>query len=144
MQKSDYSIPEKLVHTFFDEVWSPPHNLAKIDELMTEDYVIHSAGKTVSGRAQFKKWVAQFHQALKNARTISQDIFFDETQSKVVSRWVCSGNNNGIFGLPKDGQEISFTGIAIWEIRDERLATCWVERSALEVIQKYDLRDLKE
>jgi len=140
MQKSDYSIPEKLVHTFFNEVWSPPHNLSMIDQLMTEDYAIHSAGKTVSGRENFKKWVTQFHQVLKNARTVSQDIFFNEKQSKVVSRWLCSGNNNGIFGLPKDEREISFTGIAIWEIKDERLATCWVERSAWEVVQKYDLR----
>lgn len=143
MQKSNISIPEKLVHTFFEEVWSPPHNLSRIDELMTEDYVIHSAGKTLSGRDNFKNWVAQFHQLLKDAKTVSQDLFFDEQQSKVVSRWICSGKNNGIFGLPSDDQEISFTGIAIWEIKDERLATCWVERSAWEVVQKYDLRGLK-
>jgi len=49
---------------------------------------------------------------------------------------VCSGKNNGIFGLPPDGRQASFYGIAIWTVRDGRLAECWVERSAYELYQQ--------
>ncbi|MEO8235695.1 MAG: hypothetical protein ABI549_09805 [Flavobacterium sp.] len=53
----------------------------------------------------------------------------------MVSRWICSGRNNGLFGLKPDNELISFTGIDIWTIRENRLSECWVERSAYELYQ---------
>ncbi len=132
---SPIPLPEKLVLEFFDRVWHSPHDLDAIDELMTEDYVITTAGKEVKGRAAFKKWVGQFQEQLLDAKTESVDLFFDEKKGKVVSRWVCSGRNNGLFGLEADQRFVSFTGIAIWTIKDRRLAKCWVERSAYELYQ---------
>ena len=128
-------LPEKLVLEFFDRVWHKPHDLDAIDELMTEDYVITTAGKRVEGRATFKAWVAKFQQQLLDAKTESVDIFSNEQGDKVVSRWMCSGKNNGLFGLEADDRFISFSGMAIWSIRDQRLAECWVERSAYELYQ---------
>jgi len=104
--------------------------LVAIDELMTEDYSITTAGSNVNGRDDFKNWVKEFQKLLLDAKTESADIIFDETESKVVSRWVCSGKNNEIFELPADGRFVSITGIAIWTIPNNRLAECWVERSA--------------
>lgn len=128
-------MPEKLVLEFFNRVWHSPHDLDAIDELMTEDYNITTAGKIVKGRNEFKKWVADFQKLLIDAKTVSVDIFFNERQNKVVSRWTCSGRNNGLFGLNPDNRVICFTGIAIWNIRDNKLSECWVERSAYELYQ---------
>jgi len=128
--------PETLVLTFFERVWHAPHELEAIDELMTEDYVIYTAGTAVAGRERFKDWIRGFQTLLLDARTDSEDIFYNEAQNKVVSRWICSGRNNGIFGLPADGREVSFSGIAIWEVRNGRLARCWAERSAYELYQQ--------
>ncbi len=128
--------PEKLVLDFFERVWSPPHDLEAIDEIMTEDYTIHSAGSTISGRQAFKSWIREFHERLNEAKTESIDVFSNADQSKVVSRWVCSGYNHGILGLPKDDRYVTFTGIAIWRVRENRLAECWVERSAWELYQQ--------
>ena len=127
--------PEQLVLEFFNRVWHYPHELDAIDELMTEDYTITTAGSIVKGRALFKNWVRGFQKLLLEAKTESVDIFFNETQSKVVSRWVCSGKNNGLFELRPDNRFISFTGIAIWTVRDDKLSECWVERSAYELYQ---------
>lgn len=124
--------PVQLALTFFARVWGPPHDLAAIDALMTEDYTITTAGTVIRGREAFKAWVAEFHARLPDARNESLDAFSDASGERVVSRWVCTGRNNGIFGLPPDGRPVSFTGIAIWRVRDGRLAECWVERSALE------------
>lgn len=129
------SIPEKLVLEFFNRVWHNPHDLDAIDELMTEDYCITTAGKPVKGRNEFKNWVGKFQQQLLDAKTESVDIFYNENGNKVVSRWNCSGKNNGLFGLKPDNRFISFTGIAIWTIRDNKLSECWVERSAYELYQ---------
>ena len=127
--------PEKLVLEFFDRVWHNPHELDAIDELMTEDYRITTAGKAVNGRSEFKNWVGTFQKQLLDAKTESVDVFRNEKGDKVVSRWNCFGRNNGLFGLKPDNRFISFTGIAIWTIRDNRLSECWVERSAYELYQ---------
>ena len=124
---------ERLARAFLDRVWAPPHDLDAIDALMAEDYIITSAGMTIRGRAAFKAWVVEFHRVLPGATNHILDLFANPVGDRVVCRWVCRGMNNGLFGLPPDGRPISFSGVAIWAVRDGRLSECWVERSALEV-----------
>lgn len=125
-----------LVLEFLSRVWGTAHDLNAIDELMTEDYIITTGGKVIEGRSNFKAWVAEFQTKLTEATTVSQDILSNADKNLVVSRWICSGKNNGIFGLPATGEQVSFTGIAIWQIRNNRLSHCWVERSAFELYQE--------
>lgn len=127
----------RLALEFLDRAWGPSHDLAAIDELMTEDYEITSGGVVISGRQAFRDWVSRFQDVLHNARTENVEAFANEQGTLVASRWVCTGNNNGIFGLPADGRSISFTGIAIWRVRDGRLSNCWVERAAFEAVQRW-------
>lgn len=125
-----------LAESFLRRVWSEPHELGAIDELMTEDYVILSGGQEIRGREQFKAWVAGFQSQLTGAHTAIDETFADSKGERVVSRWTCSGRHNGLFGLPPTGDFVSFTGIAIWRIRDGRLASCHVERAALEALRQ--------
>lgn len=131
---------ERLATGFLGRVWGPAHELAAIDELMTEDYVITSGGKEIRGREAFKEWVTQFQAVLLDARTENVEAFANAEGTRVVSRWVCSGRNNGMLGLPADGRPVSFTGIAIWSVRDGRLAECWVERASYELFQEMTRR----
>lgn len=126
---------EQLALAFLNRVWQPPHDLSAIDELMTEDYVITSGGQAIRGREAFKAWVKAFQELLLEARTDNQEVFANPAGDRVVSRWVCSGKNNGLLGLPADGRAVSFTGVAIWKVRDGRLSECWVERAAWELYQ---------
>ena len=128
--------PDSLILEFFQRVWSPPHDLDAIDELMAEDYRITNAGTIIRGREAFKTWVKEFQQLLLEAKTESVDMFFDKNETKVVSRWVCSGKNNGLFGLDPDDRPISFTGMAIWTVSQGKLTECWVERSAYELFKE--------
>ncbi len=130
------STPEGLALEFFARVWGPSHDLDAIDELMTEDYVITTAGVEIRGREPFKTWVKEFQAHLLDATNETVEIFSNTTGDRVVSRWICRGTNNGVLGLPADGRAVSFSGIAIWSVRDGRLAECWVERSALELYRE--------
>ena len=130
------AVAERLPVEFFSRVWAPPHELDAIDELMTEDYVITSGGTAIQGRDAFKEWVRAFQTTLLDATTETLEVIANADGDRVVSRWVCRGRNNGIFGLPADGRPLSFTGIAIWRVRDGRLAECWVERAAWEAQQE--------
>jgi predicted ester cyclase len=120
---------------FFRRVWTPPHDLDAIDEMMTEDYVITSGGTTIRGRAAFKAWVRRFQELLLDAENETLEAFASAAGDRVVSRWICRGRNNGIFGLPADGRPVEFSGIAIWRVEGGRLAECWVERAAWEAWQ---------
>jgi ketosteroid isomerase-like protein len=129
-------IAERLAREFFRRVWSPPHDLDAIDELMTENYRITTAGQVVEGRAAFKTWVAAMQQLVEGASNEHLEIFTNAAGDRVVSRWITRGTNNGMFGLPPDGRAVEFTGIAIWRVEAGRLAECWVERSALELLER--------
>jgi predicted ester cyclase len=126
----------RLAYEFFRRVWTPPHDLDAVDELMTEDYRITTAGKVISGRDKFKTWVAEMQKTFADATSEHLDVFANEAGDMIISRWITRGTNNGMFGLPADRAPISFTGIAIWRVKDGRLAECWVERSALELYNR--------
>ena len=66
----------------------------------------------------------------------NRDIFTSADGTRVVSRWAATGRNRGMFGTSADDRAVEFTGIAIWEVRDGKLAHNWVERSAYELVEK--------
>jgi hypothetical protein len=132
---------EYLAREFFRRVWAPPHDLDAIDELMSPDYRITTAGAVIEGRSQFKTWVAQMQALIADATNEHLEIITNATGDRVVSRWVTRGRNNGMFGFPADQAEIAFTGIAIWRVEHDRLAECWVERSAFELYNR--MRDTR-
>jgi predicted ester cyclase len=126
---------EKVLH-FWNNVWSPPYNLDLIDELMVEDFVITNAGRDITGRENFKTWVAAFLKTVRDSKLENLEIFESKDGTRVVSRWKFTGYHNGMFGITPNGKPIELTGTAIWEIRDNKLAHNWVERSAFEVYQQ--------
>ena len=122
-----------LAKEFFRRVWTPPHDLTAIDELMTENYRITTAGQVVEGRAAFKAWVSGMQKTIASATNEHLEIFTNASGDRVVSRWITRGYNQGMFDLPANNEPIAFSGIAIWRVEGERLAECWVERSAFEL-----------
>jgi predicted ester cyclase len=127
---------EALAREFFERVWKPPHDLSAIDQLMTEDYRITTAGHVIEGRDAFKAWIAKMQDTVRNATNEHLELFTNPDGDRVVSRWVTRGIDNGMFGLRASGAAIEFSGIAIWRVKDDRLAECWVERSAFELYEQ--------
>lgn len=127
---------EKLLVEFWAEVWNLPQDLDTIDRLCTEDFVITSAGKDIVGRKAFKEWVIGFSSKIGEMKLTSLDMFSSADGTRVVSRWIMKGVNLGMFGTGADRRPVEFTGIAVWEVRDGKLAHNWVERSALELKER--------
>lgn len=127
---------ELLAVDFLRRVWSPPHDLDAIDTMMTEDFIVTSGGREARGREAFRAWVREVQRRLLDATGEVHDVFADERGERVVARWTCRGYNNGILGLVADGRPVAFTGIAIFRVRDGRMAECWVERAALEALRR--------
>ncbi|MBZ5708373.1 ester cyclase [Nannocystis pusilla] len=126
----------RLLTEFWARVYNPPQDLDTIDRLCTEDFILTTAGTDVVGRAAFKNWVRSFSAKIRDLRLTSRDMFSSADGTRVVSRWVVTGFNQGILNTPADDRPIEFTGIAVWEVRDGKLAHNWVERSAHELAQR--------
>lgn len=126
-----------IVHKFWAEVWQAPHNIDAIDELVTENFVIISGGTEIRGRAAFKEWVRAFHGAITDIHLEPVDTFQNADGSRVASRWILTGTNNGFAGTEPDGQQVRMTGTAVWHVLpDGRLTHNYVERNALELLRQ--------
>lgn len=128
---------EHLVAELWKNVYNLPQDLDAIDRLCAEDVILTSSGTDVVGRTAFRKWATTFSSRIKDIKLVNNEMFTSADGTRVVSRWTVTGTNAGMFGTPADGKPVKFTGIAIWQIRDGKLAHNWVERSAWELIQSW-------
>jgi ketosteroid isomerase-like protein len=125
-----------IVHSFWDEVWNA-HDASAVDRFVVDDFVIVSGGVTIEGRDNFKRWIEGFLAKVDDLHLDVIESFQNVDGSRVASRWLLTGRNNGILGTAPDKQHIAMTGTAVWAVRDDgKLLTNWVERASWELHQQ--------
>uniref|UniRef100_UPI0035564CB2 ester cyclase n=1 Tax=unclassified Streptomyces TaxID=2593676 RepID=UPI0035564CB2 len=131
-----YASSVEIVEAFWEEVWNA-HAPERIDDFVTEDFVITNAGVRIEGRENFKAWVTAFLETVHDLELEIVETFQNEDGSRVASRWVIHGRNNGVLGTEPDGRAISVSGTAVWAVRaDGKLEHNWVERASFELLQR--------
>jgi len=121
-----------IVHAFWEECWNA-HDPAAVEEFVVDDFVIVTGGETVTGRENFKSWVAGFLAKINDLHLEVIESFQNADGSRVASRWLLTGKNNGFAGTAPDQQDITMTGTAVWAVREDgKLLSNHVERAALE------------
>lgn len=124
------------VHAFWNEVWNA-HDPAAVDRFVVEDFVIVSGGETITGRDNFKKWIAAFLAQINDLHLEVLESFQNADGSRVASRWLLTGTNNGFAGTAPNGQQISMTGTAVLALDSNgKLLSNHVERAALEQLRR--------
>jgi steroid delta-isomerase-like uncharacterized protein len=122
-----------IVHSFWEEVWNG-HDPAAADRFVVEDFVIVTGGETITGREDFKRWMTQFLAVVDDLHLEVLESFQNADGTRVTSRWLLTGRNNGILGTPADKRDIAMTGTAVLAVREDgKLLTNWVERSSWEL-----------
>jgi steroid delta-isomerase-like uncharacterized protein len=125
-----------IVHAFWEECWNA-HDPAAVDRFVVDDFVIVTGGETITGRETFKRWVAGFLAKIDDLHLEVLESFQNADGSRVASRWLLTGKNNGFAGTTPDQQDISMTGTAVWAVRaDGKLLSNHVERAALEQLRR--------
>ena len=125
-----------IVHAFWEECWNA-HDPAAVDRFVVDDFVIVTGGESVSGRENFKQWIAGFLTKIDDLHLEELESFQNADGSRVASRWVLTGKNNGFAGTAPDKQDIRMTGTAVWAVREDgKLLSNHVERAALEQLQR--------
>lgn len=125
-----------VVEAFWASVWQA-RNPEAVDDFVVDDFVITTGGERVEGRENFKAWVRAFLDKIHGFELEIIETFQNHDGSRVASRWRVHGKNNGILGLEPDRRPISFTGTAVWSVREDgKLLHNWVERASWEQFQR--------
>jgi hypothetical protein len=125
-----------IVHAFWEECWNA-HDPAAVDRFVVDDFVIVTGGEAIAGRESFKGWVAGFLAKINDLHLEVIESFQNADGSRVASRWLLTGKNNGFAGTAPDQQDIAMTGTAVWAVRDDgKLLSNHVERAALEQFRR--------
>ncbi len=126
----------QIVEDFWEAVWKARDPDA-VNRFVTDDFVITTGGVDVTSKERFIEWVRQFLEKITDFDFEVIETFQNEDGSRVASRWRVTGKNNGILGTTPDQQPISFTGTAVWAVREDgKLLHNWVERSSWEQYQQ--------
>lgn len=131
-----YASSVEIVEAFWEQVWNA-HDPEKADDFVVEDFVITNAGERIEGRDNFKNWIRAFLDQVDDPRLEVIETFQNQDGSRVASRWRLHGRNNGVLGTEADGRPISFSGTAVWAVREDgKLVHNWVERAGWELYQR--------
>ncbi|MGW0080250.1 ester cyclase [Streptomyces sp. NPDC003393] len=131
-----YANSVEIVEAFWEQVWNA-HDPDKADDFVVEDFVITNAGERIEGRDNFKAWIRDFLDQVGDLRLEVAETFQNQDGSRVASRWCVHGLNNGVMGTEADGRPISFSGIAVWAVREDgKLLHNWVERAGWELYRR--------
>ena len=66
------------------------------------------------GRENFKAWIAGLLEKINDLHLEVMETFQNAEGSRVASRWLLTGKNNGFAGTAPDQQDIRMTGTAVW------------------------------
>ena len=122
----------EIVTAFWDDVWNA-HEPDAVDRFVADDVVIEAGGQEISGKDNIKNWVKEFLDHVNDLHVDTIETFQTEDGTRVTSRWVLTGTNNGILGTEPNGKPIGMTGTAVWTVDDGKLQRGWVEQASFEL-----------
>ncbi len=114
-----------FVLSFYDEVINRK-NLDVIDELVSEDFVDHTAfpGLPATGPESTRAVFTMFHAAFPDLQIAVDEMIAEG--DKLVSRATVSGTHQGEFmGIPPTNKRFEVLDITIVEIHDGKLTAHW-------------------
>ena len=116
--------------------WSKPSNATRIEELYAADYVFHGTGVFPDmDRAGLKELATTAATAFPDLHYTVEDLIAEG--DKVVWRPTLRGTHQGDFmGIPPTGKQVSFTGIEIDRIEDDRFVEAWFNEDHLGLMQQ--------
>ena len=108
---------EKVLR-FWDEVWNA-HDLDAVDKFVTDDVVLATGQRESLGKENLKNWIKGFLDTVNDLEVDLGETFQNQDGTRVTSRWVLMGTNNGLLSTPPYGEKIAVSGIAVFAVDDD-------------------------
>ena len=123
----------EIVTAFWDEVWNA-HEPDAVDRFVADDVVIEAGGQEIAGKDNIRNWVKEFLDHVNELHVDTIETFQNDDGTRVTSRWVLTGTNNGILGTEPNSKPIAMTGVSVWTVdEDGKLQRGWVEQASFEL-----------
>ena len=122
----------EIVNAFWDDVRNA-HSPDAVDRFVSDDVVVEAGGREIAGGDNIKDWVKGFLDHVNDLHVDSIETFQNDDGTRVTSRWVLTGTNNGVLGTESDGKPVALTGTAVWTVDDGKLRRGWVEQASFEL-----------
>jgi steroid delta-isomerase-like uncharacterized protein len=123
-----------LVRRFYEEI--DKGNLDAMDDLVAEDYIDHSPPPfpMPPGREGLKEAFKLFWDATPGYHKIEDQVAEGD---KVVTRLTAYGKHEGdLPGIPRTGNDMKMTAVAIHRVEDGKLAEKWSDKDVLGFLQQ--------
>jgi predicted ester cyclase len=121
---------------FAQEAWHQG-NLAVIDELMADGFVLHDPVSPIHGPEAFKQYVTGVRLAFPDLQFTVDDIIVEG--SRAVARWAFWGTHTGqspSFGIPPTGKQVRFSGVSIYHMVDDKIVEEWSTMDTLGMLKQ--------
>jgi steroid delta-isomerase-like uncharacterized protein len=106
-----------------------------VDELHAPDFVDHDAAGRPADNVGFKQGIAALYAAFPDFTAEVQDLVVDARSGRVAVRWSATGTHRGGYlGAAASGRPITFKGIEIIRIEDDRIVERWGEWDGIELL----------
>jgi steroid delta-isomerase-like uncharacterized protein len=127
-------INKKTIQRIIDEGWNRG-NLEVLDELISPDFVNHTASEPRGSREAFKQRIQAIRIAFPDWKMSVEDMFAQG--DKVVTRWRARGTHLGPLGdIPVTGKVVEVTGITVDRLVDGKRVESWMQCDVLGLMQQ--------
>jgi hypothetical protein len=110
----------KMYTNVWDEILNKG-NIDMIDTHFASNYVNKTVSSTVNGQAAAKEFFGAFLTGFSDIEFVVDEVF--GVDDRIVKRWTFSGTHTGEFsGIPATGNKITFNGITVARIVDDKIA----------------------
>ncbi len=127
---------KNLIRDGIEEIYNKG-NYAKIDQIVSSDFVIHSLNpdKEIHGPDGTRNFIVALREAFPDLKFTIKDQFAEG--DKVVTHFVAEGTHLGSFeGFPPTGRSFKVSSIDIDYIKDGKVSECWSNLDELSLLQQ--------
>lgn len=114
-----------LVRRYYEALWNR-WDLALAEELIAESVVFRgSLGTSVQGREGFKEYMRTVRRAFPDFHNRIEELIAEN--DRVAARLTYTGTHQGeVLGIAPTGRRVSYAGVALFRVVDNRIAEGWV------------------
>ncbi|SRR5579875_3763173 len=116
---------KSIICRYYEDLWNK-WNVALADELLSSDVSFRgSLGVEVHGLDGFKGYVNMVRAAFPDFHNTIGELIAED--NKVVATLTYSGTHRGeLFGIASTGRRVSYSGVAIFRLADNKILNGWV------------------
>ncbi|NDJ74942.1 MAG: ester cyclase [Chloroflexi bacterium] len=116
---------------WIEEIWRPG-DLATFFELHAAQFADRSPSDRPADREAYRQSILDLYAAFPDFFTVIDDLVCDEAAGKAAIRWTATGTHQGAFmGIEPTGRVITFHGIEIIRVVEDRIVERWGEWDGL-------------